>query len=1191
MNEALSRLLREEDTVLFIGSGVSAWSGLLSWGELLKKIADYLDSLGKDTAAMRRDIGADPVKAADFAISPDRLSEAALGRFLRDECQFGTAQPHAIHHKIVTLSPRCFVTTNYDHLLEDALRAEYRSRSQLVVKNNQPIEIAEIIGARAKDYVYKLHGDIDDSASLILARSQYRRLLENGERKSALDALRTLLVTRPVVFIGFGLRDLDFLLVQDELQNLWKGVPREHYAILPDASPNDSADWLRNYGIRVVSYATVQRPEGGRDHAALLPLLDELRQPPAPPTAALPPTASFDTPATRLALLRYANGLADSPAVSPEIPLRVHAARHTRADAYRHDHSPLQKFLDEGPARAVLIGLPGAGKTYALKQAAARAAQHLRAADQADTFDPATVVVPLLADFKLYEGSIQQLLERTLPGSLSLSGLASTFRLLILLDSFNEMPREQWERETHEADLAAFLQQFPTARILISSRTEEGLSKLNLSIYTIDEIEASFLQEELERRGLDLSGRFKSEMFGLLSKPFFFQLVARNKVALPAEPRPRDIYESYFTALDERFMHRFGVAFDVARALCSAAYEAINSGQEAMPVATIAQALRRNMQGANVSAATPEEVIAWLVGEDVLLTYSGRRVAFFHQSVTEYLAATELARRYVENPTVLLQKLAFTRWDQALFLTLSLLSKSYATRFINQVITVDFDLATRATKYLENGRDAVVTKLLKFLLKEDTTNSQEYYFFENLPFNTIHDKYLRKLAESENHWAYTQSYIGLIHIYGAILKDEIIDLLFANADDSDFCFDLGMELANSVTSTETISLIERLENEYLQYIQRDNEEELFEVSSAIGAMLSSISLNDLREILLDPNRQAKSLPIRASVLQQRIELYIEDEEGPMQPIISIALEMIERGLINGALVISQNNWQKVDAINFQAAHLVGLVSLIARGDGFVALRALADVCILRPDLISSGKDAAKSLAGMEYACAITATDCSQQVLVLNLLEQALTMTQEQRTNIRFELLAGIKLDWSNSENLFFQLIQLDDKDFVEDFLSNSYMSRPEKLNLTPIDLWLNWLAEFFKSNTTNDRMPFWFAKKLFTNNENCHKELLIEFNHVNSPYRELLMSVLADIGCTTDDFSDETQSFLLGRLSSYQRKHYGHTLLGQTATEAFVQERLLPLYTISGAVVRSNLTTILEEAGRRHRRRYLLPTA
>lgn len=45
--------LKQEDCVLFIGSGISTWSGLPSWAGLLDELADYLEECGEDSSLVK----------------------------------------------------------------------------------------------------------------------------------------------------------------------------------------------------------------------------------------------------------------------------------------------------------------------------------------------------------------------------------------------------------------------------------------------------------------------------------------------------------------------------------------------------------------------------------------------------------------------------------------------------------------------------------------------------------------------------------------------------------------------------------------------------------------------------------------------------------------------------------------------------------------------------------------------------------------------------------------------------------------------------------------------------------------------------------------------------------------------------------------------------------------------------------
>ncbi len=259
--EKLKQVLAQEDTVLFIGSGISLWSGLPSWGGMIEKLAQFVESAGGKADLVRAEAHkGDLLQAASYGF--DKLTKQQIGNFIRTACCYGIAKPSEIHRKIVSLGPRCFVTTNYDNLIEESLRQWLPDRFfRPPVTNRHLTETAEVVHARAIDFIFKPHGDAADSESIILTREQYRQLLPGGERQAALESLKILLVSRPVVYLGFGLRGPDFIYVRDLLSNTYKGGTRDHYAIMADVSDAECDYWRRNYGIHLVGRS---RYRGGK---------------------------------------------------------------------------------------------------------------------------------------------------------------------------------------------------------------------------------------------------------------------------------------------------------------------------------------------------------------------------------------------------------------------------------------------------------------------------------------------------------------------------------------------------------------------------------------------------------------------------------------------------------------------------------------------------------------------------------------------------------------------------------------------------------------------------------------------------------------------------------------------------------------------------------------------------------------
>ena len=676
-----------------------------------------------------------------------------MGEFIWNLCRGGTARPEEIHRKIVTLGPRYYVTTNYDDLIEQSLRKWHESGDFRTVTNRQLTETAAIAQTHASDYVFKPHGDAGDVDSIVMSREQYRALLPQGDRHAALEALRILLVSRPVVYLGFGFRDPDFIYLRDTILNTFKGGTRDHYAVMADVSEAECDYWKRQYGIHIVGYSTKPGSDGHGDHTSLLALLDGLLEKKDDMSGdGFNPSGSDSV----LALARHAGRLLGGETLGNELQLRVHAERASPGRAGRRDwldrfdHSPVEGFLDGGPARTLLIGLPGAGKSYAVRRSAARLAEELNKSCLAESFERESVVVPILVDLKMYEGNLTELLNETLPAGLPFEMLSRDFKVKIFLDSFNEMPREHLENGTAESDFAKFAAGLGKSSIVVASRTVDGLGGLELSTYTLDHVDEKDVVSELERVNVTVAGTFSHEVMALLQRPFYLAYVTSGAIQLPEYTHPKDFYRELLGNTNKAFEERFNTEFEIETVLARVAYDAIDRGEEAFALEEFLRIF--GMDGRCATAGIDALGVAnWLVSRSMFVPYSGGRVAFVHQSVTEFLAASELARRYGSDPRVLKEKLANRSWDQALFLCLSLVPTTVGEAFLEDVIDADFALGLRAAKYLEVGRDEVVARLLS----EIPGRIHEWRSFEmeieasvefGLPIGDVHEVHLRALV-------------------------------------------------------------------------------------------------------------------------------------------------------------------------------------------------------------------------------------------------------------------------------------------------------------------------------------------------------------------------------------------------------------------------------------------------------------
>lgn len=271
-NENFFRDILDPKTILFIGSGVSTWSGLPSWENLSCKILDLAMSKKSITTSEYKDIK-NKIRERDYisAISycTKKINIKPLHEFL--ESEFGeNNSPHKLHEVLVQLGPKCFITTNYDNLIEQAYY-KINKKKLNIVTNNNPIEQSKIQSIKASDFIFKPHGCVSSVETIILSREDYRKLVHSN--RSTFETYKHLLIQRPIVFIGFGVKDPDFILIKDILKEVYHDCQSNHYALMSFCDRLEEDYLTKELGINVIKYSQKQKGEKQSGYQSLLPYL------------------------------------------------------------------------------------------------------------------------------------------------------------------------------------------------------------------------------------------------------------------------------------------------------------------------------------------------------------------------------------------------------------------------------------------------------------------------------------------------------------------------------------------------------------------------------------------------------------------------------------------------------------------------------------------------------------------------------------------------------------------------------------------------------------------------------------------------------------------------------------------------------------------------------------------------------
>lgn len=209
--------------------------------------ADW-DGLG---AALAANLGPDGAKGGDDAVDLISAFEVEFGRSrlvqaVSDLIRWGDALPGRPHEALAELRFTDFVTTNFDELLEQALRMSLGGVVRVVTDESQ----LGLDHDSAIPRVIKFHGDVQHPNRMVLTEEDYDSfLLRNPLLASYLAAM---LVDHVGWLIGYSLDDPDLRQIQALLRDrMGNAAPRLWTIRLNDSA--QTVERFRRRGVTVVN--------------------------------------------------------------------------------------------------------------------------------------------------------------------------------------------------------------------------------------------------------------------------------------------------------------------------------------------------------------------------------------------------------------------------------------------------------------------------------------------------------------------------------------------------------------------------------------------------------------------------------------------------------------------------------------------------------------------------------------------------------------------------------------------------------------------------------------------------------------------------------------------------------------------------------------------------------------------------
>lgn len=1179
--DRLASLASRDDTIVFVGSGVSASSGLPTWKQLLIRLTEYLSAMGKSPDLVLREIdNNDLLLAASYGFH--QLSERERCTFLRQSLRIPGTTPSPLHCALARLPVSCFITTNYDGLFEQALQAERPAELFDIVTPLHQFEVASIVQSRSKGFLFKPHGDLGSCDSIVLTREDYRRM--HGERRNVLEAMRTLLASRPVIFVGYGLRDPDFLLMNDMMTATFGVNPSEHFAIMPDVTENEIEYWDTSYGIRIVKYDTTTSPDGIPDHSALLKLIDEIGK---QASAGRRRHAYRDSNSMLLSLARHARRLMSTIEKQDNVmPINLrreqNVALGSRFDIPYLITDPID-FLEENSDTIILEGPPGAGKTFLLQQTVFNLARKLEQACLADIAPTLQALkVPVIVYLRDYRDDVASMLNGALPADIQLDELLATGAGVLFIDGINEAPIYSLDGSRLQRDLTEFLKAAASCTTIIATRFAQELRDLELPVVSVDEIASDYVHDQLLNANVNLRS-INSDMVFLLGRPLFYRAWQDGIIKLDSIGTIHDIYTQLINKLEANASDRFGDRVNYGDIFEQIAYTMIDSGDLSVSLAAIESALRSGLPN---SIATTD-FLNYAIAEGVLLATPRRRLAFFHHSVTEYFAAHYLAKIVLIDRSAIRRCLGRRDWDQSLLLTLGFMPTDIADETFNEILRADRMMALRALNYVPGSTRRWRQVLFNSFLSDPPSMSEDITFADDLPSLTITAADMRDLhLLAGRDTALGGAAAGLLWAMSDELRERYGKFLTSLTRGYNFLTWFARTISGLVDEEYCSSLIGALASldvdAATEKMLRDGDE-VYEYVGLIQA--NARLLRTMPDALLIAN-VSKFNSVLLEVISCSALEYSRSQE---------AMSFVENVIVRGdshavtALYFQLTFGKPADSIVPPPLNgvLDALVSCIEeKRSGSWALgdiKLLAEYCENFRHEVQSFRGAGGLLGALlHYAV-------GDIEMFWRRFGELCDSPDELAADAAVEALGHMDVSWKGREEIVIRLLETGRPEIALPVLDSILIARFGEFELAcrlgEIGWWIDWLDKVDDGDLLADRLGEFLAK---CTDRDSKAALIDAFNAGRS--RSLLAYYVLPLvpNLSLSDLSEAAIDWLLAGLNSDRPFSFRGPLLGRLATEEFVDARLIPLLLGDPpAPFRANLIRCLQVAGEIHRKRYV----
>ena len=1189
--------IQSKECILFIGSGISVWSGLPNWERLIRQMVEFLCDSGlksKETSEIEQILlKGDLLTGASLCTS--LMRKGNFRDFIEDVFIKPNPKPHEIHKIIANLGPDSFITTNYDRLIDDAYQIVHDGLVLSPINNDQPIEQARIVKHGASRFIFSPHGRAEKSDTIILTREDYRDL--KYKSKFTISTLQHLLISRPVIYLGFGLQDPDFLMIKDEIAAIYQGGERDHFAIMPDISDLQKNFWKDHYGINIISYETKEfediRNDGQKrnykSHDGLLTLLRDLNkicnEDSSIKHEIFAPKKPFAIQ-IRSSLMRYcediihnfsayqSNGLALTVSFRKDLsPGTGHSNNYGKQQSLLRPRSSPVLELFNTLGNLILIGSPGAGKSYSVMTYAAILAEstlNMLRCNSEPTNSDIRHLMPLILPMREYTGDVKEMISARLPRSVDVDKALECGCLVLIFDAVNEASRDLVDTKVLANNISWLISRFPKNKFIFTSRSVDYASFLSLPVFELEPLSFNILSRDLEDNcGISLDN-LSDNIKRMLTNPLFLDLfIQAKKEDIDQISNAVSLLREYFSAIEQKLIQETELMdLSLMKLLTPVAYQIIDNGSQTTPPEQILSHFNKTFNDySQQNSNTANDVFHALISLGVFVPDAEGKIGFFHQTVLEYLAAFELSSLYKKDKLLLEEKINFLRWDETIILFISLLSPKQSEVVLRRIAEIDIVFACRAFESAAIQEDTMGHQLFDIISQKLSKSSLSFPEKKNIAQAIRHigsygnKDVLLKLLD-DNVMA-NASAIALARMKVKDAVPKIIELLLKdNMWPSDFAKALGLLVDESIipqlieygkqaeedslTDSNLAEILSKFESEYLyselsKLAQSEVSTEKQFAAEVLKEMNSDRAMECLAQMLYDSDhgvlwrailglRYGQKTPYKsATITAQMFDLLSNEESGDSAA--SYLEDIADEVMIKEAVNRLQNPRNEYVRIN--------LCAIIAKSDPKTSKKILfAALDNYNPSLNEPLRHALASL-DIKY-----------------LIPDIFDYFKKDDAKLRLTVLEALRWALGHEEQLSI------DKENCECLIT----------------IW----------ETTDEDMGKHIAGTLLTDHcPSLSKDMLLKrLSDVTYPFRDRLIEFVARLPLVKGDLPIDVIEWLITKLhdksESYPMDLWNPAarILGRVCDEGVIKVKLIPLLNSNNEVLRGNAYIAVSEAER-----------